>query len=921
MTAPTMRIPGRVGSANRMLSLLLAAAIVLLAGTGQAKAQPNDDCALATVVAGLPFHDTIDTTTATSDPADPTPTCGYTTDTSVWYAFTAPKNLTIEIRTTGSSYDTTIAVHTGTCGAIAAELACNDDDLVSLQSELLVSVEKGTDLLVEVVGNAGGTLDLEIVESASRFARPKFVQDVVRGVDASPLGGTVGDLDAPMVLSGKDVAYASTQALLIANVGGVPTTVVAVGDASPVGGTFGDIREPATNGLGHAAFYAELVGTTASDGIFLWDGTTISALALAGAPSPDGGTYVAIDRGVAINDAGEVAFGADRGLYLYSGGSSTLLGERGDPTSCGGDVFQFFARPTELHLSNAGQVAVAVRASGIGSRNGIYLYDALGTQQVACEGDPAPGGGIFSELGRGSAVNSSGLVLFEARTTSPVGRGVYSWTSVGGPALQLAEGNVIASGETLDGLAADVVLALNDAFDAAFAVRGLVARALGGVPLTAAVALAKNGDPCPTGGTFTGVASGESASIDASGNVAFDARCDGGAGAYLAPVGGGAIEEIFTTVGATSLGSGFTATQPQLTAAGDAVVRATRLSVLANRCASASCAVAAVVASPSDPSPGLPGEHIEAINRFTAAGAAKRVAFVATNAGSTRVDSIVAWRRGNSALVVTDGAATPDGLGTYTGLDTGERLGVGRRGIVFGSPVSHPNGSFGLYLANRGGIEQLAMQNDPSPAGGVFQSFERWSIGRRDVAFFARDSIANDCVFSAQGPGLFTRIACAGDPAPASVGGTLSYFDGAVVAGARGVFFHVAIDFGAADECLFFGDGTMLEPVVCSGDLLEGGGYVSAFSSLGTTGLVAPGVAGGGLLYAVDDGESLTQLLAARKGVTTIVAEPQAPIPTTAGGTYGFFFPAPLALDRKIAAFVTGLDGEPYDALLRARIR
>jgi hypothetical protein len=87
---------------------------------------PNDDFSNATVMAGLPFTDTVDTDAASAAPDDPTNCAG--TVRSVWYALTAPTDVTIVVNTLASDYAADIAVYTGQRGALTP-VACGFREL------------------------------------------------------------------------------------------------------------------------------------------------------------------------------------------------------------------------------------------------------------------------------------------------------------------------------------------------------------------------------------------------------------------------------------------------------------------------------------------------------------------------------------------------------------------------------------------------------------------------------------------------------------------------------------------------------------------------------------------------------------------------------------------------------------------------
>jgi hypothetical protein len=75
--------------ARRLMALFGGAVLVLAMTAGSALAAPGNDSALTpTVIGSLPFTDTVDTTTATADPTDPSSPCGSASNT-VWYTLTA----------------------------------------------------------------------------------------------------------------------------------------------------------------------------------------------------------------------------------------------------------------------------------------------------------------------------------------------------------------------------------------------------------------------------------------------------------------------------------------------------------------------------------------------------------------------------------------------------------------------------------------------------------------------------------------------------------------------------------------------------------------------------------------------------------------------------------------------------------------
>ena len=142
----------------------LAVAGLLVVGISAAPvsaAEPapaNDSINSPTVVGGLPFSDTIDTSGATGEPADPA-SCWYPEAgrdfATVWYSWTAPDSGPIGAATWGSDYDTTIYVGTPDGNGGIDVLACNDDTRF-LQAAVRFDAVAGETYLVAVGASVFG---------------------------------------------------------------------------------------------------------------------------------------------------------------------------------------------------------------------------------------------------------------------------------------------------------------------------------------------------------------------------------------------------------------------------------------------------------------------------------------------------------------------------------------------------------------------------------------------------------------------------------------------------------------------------------------------------------------------------------------------------------------------------------------------
>jgi hypothetical protein len=124
---------------------------------------PNDNVASATVVNSGSFTNTVDSSGATTEPTDPTPTpaCAQFSASppikTVWYKFTPGGSGSVTADTVGSSYDTILTVFTGAPGSFT-QVACNDDinPGIILQSRVTFNVNSGTAyfLMVSAFGPA-----------------------------------------------------------------------------------------------------------------------------------------------------------------------------------------------------------------------------------------------------------------------------------------------------------------------------------------------------------------------------------------------------------------------------------------------------------------------------------------------------------------------------------------------------------------------------------------------------------------------------------------------------------------------------------------------------------------------------------------------------------------------------------------------
>lgn len=127
-------------------------AIQLAASLVAAVTPVNDTFATATVLTGTSFSvngSNIGATVQTGEPKH----AGITGGKSVWWSWTAPSTGTFTLATTGSSFDTTLGIYTGTAVNTLKVVGSNDDQSTTLRtSKVVVSVVAGTTYRIAVDG-------------------------------------------------------------------------------------------------------------------------------------------------------------------------------------------------------------------------------------------------------------------------------------------------------------------------------------------------------------------------------------------------------------------------------------------------------------------------------------------------------------------------------------------------------------------------------------------------------------------------------------------------------------------------------------------------------------------------------------------------------------------------------------------------
>jgi hypothetical protein len=132
----------------------------------------------------VPFEDSVDVSTATVEPGEPVEVCAPMANT-VWYALTLDQAQTLLIDTTGSGFDTVVAVWQGSGIDGLSLVKCVDDSASGLESRLLLGADAGETYLIQAgafgAAPEGATLSISIGEPPKSTGRPVIYKGSFRG--------------------------------------------------------------------------------------------------------------------------------------------------------------------------------------------------------------------------------------------------------------------------------------------------------------------------------------------------------------------------------------------------------------------------------------------------------------------------------------------------------------------------------------------------------------------------------------------------------------------------------------------------------------------------------------------------------------------------------------------------------------------
>jgi hypothetical protein len=194
-------------------AVILSSTAAVLGSAATAGAAPaNDDFAAA-----IPITDAVGahagtTLGATKEAGEPNH-AGNAGGRSIWYTWTAPETGTFVFQTFGSSFDTLLAVYTGTDVGALTEVASSDDDvgLESTRSRVAFVATDGTFYAVAVDGFGGkagrARLAWQPGPANDLFAHPTSISNSVGSVVGTNVGATLEDFEPTPSDSGATIWF------------------------------------------------------------------------------------------------------------------------------------------------------------------------------------------------------------------------------------------------------------------------------------------------------------------------------------------------------------------------------------------------------------------------------------------------------------------------------------------------------------------------------------------------------------------------------------------------------------------------------------------------------------------------------------------------------------------------------------------
>jgi hypothetical protein len=361
----------------------------------------------------------------------------------------------------------------------------------------------------------------------------------------------------------------TSPAVLGASAGGAgPEVLLEPGDLSPDDEPLTELGDPTGRGDGSLFLRMRSDGEAAREGLAHWLPGAARWLAYTGQELPALGRLLAggcRNALPAVDSDGRVALVASltgslpaRGLLLSDpGGPAALLLAEGDTTPGGATILSLDGAPV---WADGGAILLPVSLVDSAPFSGLLARETTGSLGLRlAQGDPSPAGGTFRTLGRVLKADSAGRVGFAATLAgTAAASGIFTLHGLSPPRQAMLAGEPAPDGETFT--AFGFAPAPLDSGGVAFLAftsgggRGIFLvpdTAAAGEPPATAVAIARDGDPAPGGGTLSVFANPTSGGLD---TVAFLATLDDGTEALFATGGGSPLRRLLAA-GDTLIGA------------------------------------------------------------------------------------------------------------------------------------------------------------------------------------------------------------------------------------------------------------------------------------------------------------------------------------------------------------------------------
>ncbi|HJQ82426.1 MAG TPA: choice-of-anchor tandem repeat NxxGxxAF-containing protein, partial [Candidatus Binatia bacterium] len=629
----------------------------------------------------------------------------------------------------------------------------------------------------------------------------------------------------------------------------------------------------------------------------------------AGAAAPGGGRLAGLGDGVAVGANEQVAFTAvlddgTTGIFLADGdGTIREVTRTGAPSPAVGT----FSGLRLIGLSTSGRVGF--RASTSNGPDGLFYWDGTALGKLAVVGEASPAGGIFTSVGFG-AMNGGDTWTFRAAVSSGPRRGVFrASTATFLPSITAValEGDPAPGGGTFSDFPTSLVPAINTPGWAAF--RATIAD--GPFPSGVFVALgdgtlakvAAVGEPTSAGPL---VRLRDVALADDGGVIVRATLTRGAPGLFRAR--GGSVEALAILGDPTDVGGGFRFSDARVGATADAAVfLGTREGIFQT----AGDAIR-TVALLGETTP-LQGEWT-GFDPPVAGGA--RTVFGAGIQGGRAGEAVVTIGRRRPVVLAKTGDRVGGSFKLVDvfadPLDDLARAAVAPGGVAFQAALTGGTAS-GIVFWNGGRLRAVARQGQSAPGGGSFREFGTPALGPgAQVAFIALGG-EGTAVYRGKAGGRTRLVAAAGRDTGTRLRGVFRGF-GSVAAGAGGVAFHATLD--QPREGLFIARGRCTMALAGSAESEPGGGRFRTFGTpaFARRTIVFRSTLVGGVgpsaLYRVVPPRGCTQVAPTVETIAT------AGTPSPAGATFlGFGTPATNARGD-IAVAVDLIGSGPTDAII-----